>query len=91
MRKTNADDATTGTALTNATGLDFNLAANTTYTFDYEILFQTAATTTGISLAVYGPGTPDAHELYGRDSQLADRGRRRRPRAPASTPIGARQ
>jgi len=58
VRKTNGDDTTTGTALTNATGLDFTLAGSTTYTFDYEILFQTAAATTGISLAVSGPATP---------------------------------
>jgi len=42
----------------NATGLDLDLAAYTTYSFDYYILFQTAATTTGLSLAVNGPTSP---------------------------------
>jgi len=58
VRKTGADDATTGTALVNATGLDLALAANTTYSFEYYILFQTAATTTGLSVAVNGPASP---------------------------------
>jgi len=34
------------------------VAANTTYTFDYYLLVQTAATGTGISLAVAGPAAP---------------------------------
>ena len=38
-----------------ATGLDLSVAANTAYTFSYYILYQTAATTTGIGLAITGP------------------------------------
>jgi hypothetical protein len=37
------------------TGLNFALAANTTYSFDYYILFQTSAAIRGISLALTGP------------------------------------
>jgi hypothetical protein len=55
VRKTTANDTTNGTALVSATGLDLPVAANTNYSFDYFILVQSAATTTGISLAINGP------------------------------------
>jgi hypothetical protein len=58
VRKTNADDTTTGTALVNTTNLGLTLSANTTYTFNYFILFQSAAANTGIGLAVNGPASP---------------------------------
>jgi len=58
VRKNSGNDTTTGTALVSATGLDLSVAANTTYTFDYYLLVQTAATNTGISLAVAGPAAP---------------------------------
>jgi hypothetical protein len=59
VRKANANDTSSSNAsLTSATGLDQTLAANTTYTFDYYILFQSAGPTTGIALAVTGPASP---------------------------------
>ena len=59
VRKANANDTSSSTAsLTSATGLDQTLAANTTYTFDYYILFQSAGATTGIALAITGPASP---------------------------------
>jgi hypothetical protein len=56
--KTNVNDSTTSTTLGSATGLDLPVAANTTYSFDYYILFQSANTNTGISLALTGPAGP---------------------------------
>jgi hypothetical protein len=41
--------------LQTASGLTLAVAANTTYTFSYYILFQSAATTTGMGLAVNTP------------------------------------
>jgi hypothetical protein len=58
VRKTDADNVTASTTIQSATGLDFTLAAGTTYTFEYFILFQSAATNTGIRLAVDGPASP---------------------------------
>jgi hypothetical protein len=57
VRKT-VNDTTTSTTLQNTTELGFTLAASTAYTFDYYILFQSAATGTGIALAVNGPAAP---------------------------------
>src|SRR5207237_7137133 len=54
-RKANADDTTALTSVVSTTGLGLALAANTTYTFDYVILFESAATATRIGLAVNGP------------------------------------
>jgi hypothetical protein len=39
----------------NATGLSLAVAANTAYTFSYYVLYQSAATTTGIGLGVTTP------------------------------------
>jgi hypothetical protein len=57
VRKGTPDDTTTSITLQDTTGLDLALAANTTYTFEYYILFQTSATTRGISLSLTGPAT----------------------------------
>jgi hypothetical protein len=46
------------TALQNTTELGLTLAPSTAYTFEYYILFQSAATGTGIGLAVNGPAAP---------------------------------
>jgi hypothetical protein len=54
-RKATGDDTNNTVSLANATGLNLALAANTTYTFEYVILFQSAATNTGIALALNGP------------------------------------
>ncbi|MGH3080539.1 MAG: hypothetical protein ACRDNH_05315 [Gaiellaceae bacterium] len=72
MRKTNADDTTTGTALANTTGLDFTLTANTSYTFEYFILFQSAAANTGMGLAVNGPAAPTVVSYTIQTPQAAD-------------------
>jgi hypothetical protein len=59
VRKTNTDDTTTLTSLGSATGLGLAVAANTTYSFDYFILFQSSAAATGIGLALTGPASPN--------------------------------
>jgi hypothetical protein len=46
------------TTLQSASGLNLALAANTTYSFEYYILFASAQANNGIGLAVTGPGTP---------------------------------
>jgi len=52
------DLTSTVTAFANATGLSFYMLANTDYSFDVRLIFQTAATTTGINLAINGPASP---------------------------------
>lgn len=58
VRKTDADNTNNTTTLANASGLDLTLAAGTTYSFEYSILFQSAQQNAGIQLAMNGPGTP---------------------------------
>jgi len=55
VRKASGDDTNATTSLASATGLNLALAASTTYTFDYVILFQSSAAARGIGLAVNGP------------------------------------
>jgi hypothetical protein len=50
-----ADESMSATSLQATTGLDLPLAANTTYTFSYYILFQSSGATNGIGLALSGP------------------------------------
>lgn len=54
----NADVSNTLITLADATGLSIPVLANTDYTFDFTVAFQTAATTTGIQLALNGPASP---------------------------------
>jgi hypothetical protein len=49
------DDTNNTTTLANVTGMNLSLAANTTYTFEYVILFQGSSATAGIGLALNGP------------------------------------
>jgi hypothetical protein len=58
VRKTDIVNSTTATTLQSSTGLGFTLAAYTTYSFDYYIVFQTASTGTGLALAINGPASP---------------------------------
>lgn len=53
-----ADIETTGTVFVNAAGLALDVAANSTYKFDFIVVFRTAALTTGLGLAVTGPASP---------------------------------
>lgn len=46
-----SDVTSNSTSLTNATGLALALEANSTYAIDARVMFQTAATTTGIRLS----------------------------------------
>ena len=55
VRKSTGDDTNTTTTLANVTGMNLSLAANTTYTFEYVILFQDSSTTSGIGLSLNGP------------------------------------
>ena len=50
-----ADITNNTTTLTNVTGLAIALAANSTYTIDAKVMFQTAATATGIRLTQTAP------------------------------------
>jgi hypothetical protein len=47
--------AYTATALTDATGLSFAVVAGTFYRFTFWVVFQSAATTTGIQLSINAP------------------------------------
>lgn len=40
------------------TGLTFAVSASTTYSFEFEVLYTTAATTTALHLSVNGPASP---------------------------------
>lgn len=53
-----SDVSTTATTLSDITGLNFPVSAGKTYIFEGYIIFQTAATTTGISLSGNGPASP---------------------------------
>lgn len=53
-----ADQSTTGTALVDATGLWYPVLQNAELMFDFRVVFQTAAVTTGIQLALNGPASP---------------------------------
>ena len=53
--KKTADQSSTSTTLADVTDLSFSAAANTDYAFEFFVVFQSAATTTGIELAVNGP------------------------------------
>ena len=58
VRKTDADNTNNTITLSNATGLDLTLAAGTTYSFEYYVLFQSTQQNSGIALAINGPGAP---------------------------------
>jgi hypothetical protein len=58
--KLGSDLTTTSTSFGDATGLSFSVSANTDYLFEFHIIFRSAATTTGIALAVNGPSGPAA-------------------------------
>lgn len=49
-----------GIGYVDATGLSFSIAASKTYHFDFFIRWESAATTTGINLAMNGPASPTA-------------------------------
>lgn len=53
-----ADQTLIGTAFATVTGLDLPLLANTAYQFEFGILADADATTTGIDVAVTGPASP---------------------------------
>jgi hypothetical protein len=56
--KLTADVTNTTVTLADVTGLAFTAAVSTDYDFEFLIAFQTAAITTGLALALNGPGTP---------------------------------
>jgi hypothetical protein len=57
--KLGSDRTNNTTSFADATGLSFSVAANTDYLFDFDVIFQTDAVTTGISLSVNGPTSPN--------------------------------
>lgn len=62
--------ALTSTTLANVTGLSFAVAATTCYEFRFLVLFQSAATTTGLKLGVTCPASPTAF-AYGIRTPIA--------------------
>ena len=56
--KSSADQTFATTALSNATGLSFNVVAGVTYKYKFNVLYTTAATTTGLRIGItYPPAT----------------------------------
>lgn len=53
-----ADVSNSTVTLADVTGLGFAMAASTDYDFEFFLPFQSAALTTGLALALNGPGTP---------------------------------
>jgi len=53
--KLTADQPFTTTSLANVTGLAFAVTAGTLYRFSFDVIFRSAATTTGIGLGLTGP------------------------------------
>ena len=78
-----ADVSNSTTTFADITGLSFSVDANKDYIFEAWLIFQTAATTTGIAIAGNGPASPTAFvlhaaipvgiTLYASDSNLASR------------------
>jgi hypothetical protein len=58
VRKTDGDNTNNTITLADTSGLGLTLAAGTTYSFEYYILFQSTQQNSGIALAINGPGTP---------------------------------
>lgn len=56
--KLTTDATNSTTTLADVPGLAFTAAANTDYDLEFLVAFTTAAVTTGIALALNGPGTP---------------------------------
>lgn len=56
--KLGVDRTSTSVSFADATGLNFAAAANTDYVFEFDVIFRSAAVTTGIALAVNGPASP---------------------------------
>lgn len=52
------DQASSATGLTDVADLGFAVEPNTDYAFTFVLAFQTAATTTGLSLSLNGPAAP---------------------------------
>lgn len=64
--------AFTSTTVSNATGLSFAVAATTCYEFRFLVLFQSAATTTGLKLGMTCPASPTAFAYSVRTPIAAD-------------------
>jgi hypothetical protein len=58
VRKGDSDNTNNTILLADTSGLGLTLAASTTYSFEYYILFQSAAANTGIQVAINGPASP---------------------------------
>lgn len=53
-----ADQTAIGAAFADVTGMGFTVEANTVYSFEYHLIMDADATTTGIYAAVNGPASP---------------------------------
>jgi hypothetical protein len=58
VAKKTADQSNSTTTLADVTDLGFPVSANADYWFEFIVVFQTAATTTGIRLDLNGPASP---------------------------------
>ena len=58
IAKSTADQTIATTTLTNATGLWFDVIPNTDYFFEFFLVHQSAAVTTGLKVAVTVPSSP---------------------------------
>lgn len=67
----------TTTSYADVTGMSFSVAANTNYEVSCSIIYQTAATTTGIGIALNGPSSPTlvAGQFISNSSSTALNGR----------------
>jgi hypothetical protein len=63
--KITADVANSTASFADVTGLSFALAANTRYAFTFWVPFTSAATTTGIGIALNGPASPTLFVAHG--------------------------
>jgi len=68
--KKTADQSNSTTTLADVAGLAFPVLANTDYLFEFIVVFQTAATTTGIRLDINGPSSP-TYVVWWREIPLA--------------------
>lgn len=65
VRATQNTSNSSNTNYVNATGLSFEVNANTLYYFEFEVLYQSTATNTGITLQMNGPLSPLGFAAYG--------------------------
>ena len=56
--------STSGVSWVDVTGFSLPVMANTSYEFEFEIIFQTSATNRGIGFGLNGPASPTSMVIY---------------------------